>query len=48
MLAAKDAQFKYDELLESALSRIGSLLNSHYIVSKRTISGCFCFKETPR
>jgi ferrous iron transport protein B len=37
MSEAKVLHLRYDELLESALSRIGSLLKGNYGVSKRTI-----------
>ncbi len=37
MLQAKAVPLKYDEYLESALSRIGQLLKGHYGVSKRTV-----------
>ncbi len=37
MLEAKATQLKYDEYLESALSRIGDLLKGYYGISKRTV-----------
>ncbi len=37
MLETKAMQLKYDEFLESALSRIGNLLRGNYGVSKRTV-----------
>ena len=37
MSEAKVALIKYDDLLESALSRIGNRLRGHYGVSRRTI-----------
>ena len=47
MLASKDARLKYDELLESALTSIGSLLKGSYGVSKRTI-GLFLLQGDPQ
>lgn len=37
MLRAKAMQFKYDELLESALTKIGDLIRGNYSISRRTI-----------
>ena len=37
MLDTNDSQFKYDELLESALAKISALLRGNYDVSRRTI-----------
>ncbi len=37
MLRTNTIQLKYDELLESALVKIGDLLRDNYDVSKRTI-----------
>ena len=37
MPEAKGVQLKYDDFLESTLSRIGNLLKGHYGVSKRTV-----------
>lgn len=37
MLSTNATQLRYDDLLESALSRIGNRLKGHYGVSKRTV-----------
>jgi ferrous iron transport protein B len=46
MLEVRAAQLKYDEFLESALSRIGSLLRGDYGISKRAI-GLLLLQEDP-
>ncbi|MEE8372263.1 MAG: hypothetical protein V3R87_00815, partial [Dehalococcoidia bacterium] len=38
MSATEDLTIKYDDLIESALSRIGALLSADYRLSKRAIS----------
>jgi len=47
MLEAKDALLKYDGLLESALTSIGSLLKGSYGVSKRAV-GLFLLQGDPQ
>ncbi|MDP2730707.1 MAG: hypothetical protein Q8O55_09505 [Dehalococcoidales bacterium] len=37
MLEARAVPFKYDDILEGALARIGDLLKSDYAVSKRSL-----------